>query len=124
VALLARLSQAKRRLSLTVDTVADLRADDPVFTGTMRQIRATDVMLATMGGSVHPGASRTAIECWRLLWEGRRHVAAAVRLLRAFEAATGTRALPSSQPRESEAIAALGTTLPAPLRRRPAGGAG
>lgn len=121
VSFLARLARAKRRLVLSVESVVDLKASDPMYLGTMRQLRATEVMLTTLGSAVVPAAPKTAVRCWQVLWEGRRHAVSAVRLLRSFEIATKTAALPSSQSGRPDDMAQLATRLPPALRRKPGG---
>ena len=116
VELLSRLGAAHRRLTVSLDAVSEHVSGDIVYAGVLRQVRATEVAIVTVG----VGFDRTLIpvvkQTWRWLWQARTHAVDGVRLIRAFERAISDRALPASQPKDPEKMARLATRLPEMFR--------
>ncbi|MGY3582443.1 hypothetical protein ACVIGB_000633 [Bradyrhizobium sp. USDA 4341] len=114
--ILARLGATHRKLSASLAAVADHVAGDVVYKGTLRQIRATEVVIVTVGMAWDKALLVPARQAWKAMWAARTHAVDGVRLIMAFQAAMHERALPESQAGGPEHMARLATTLPAMFR--------
>lgn len=114
--ILARLGATHRKLSASLAAVADHVAGDVVYKGTLRQIRATEVVIVTVGMAWDRALLVPARQVWKAMWAARTHAVEGVRLVVAFQSAIHERALPESQSGGPEHMARLATTLPAMFR--------
>ena len=125
--ILARLGASHRKLSASLAAVADHVSGDVVYKGTLRQIRATEVVIVTIGMGWDKALLVPARQVWKCMWTARTHAVEAVRLVLAFQSAMHERALPESQAGGPEKMVVLATTVPAMFRTKaagkPAGGA-
>lgn len=109
---LTRLGTAHRRLTASLDAVSEHVAGDLVYAGVLRQIRATEVVIVTVGIAFDRTLIAVVKQTWRGLWQARTHAVDGVRLIQSFERAMHERALPASQPKDPEKMARLATRLP------------
>ena len=121
--ILGRLGAAHRKLSGSLAAVADHVSGDVVYKGTLRQMRATEVVIVTVGMAWDKALLVPARQVWKSLWAARTHAVEAVRLVMAFQTAMHERALPAGQAGGPEQMAQLATTLPAMFRPKTAAGA-
>jgi FAD/FMN-containing dehydrogenase len=109
---LTRLGRAHRRLTASLDAVSEHVAGDLVYAGVLRQIRATEVVIVTVGMAFDRTLVAVVKQTWRGLWQARTHAVDGVRRIQSFERAMHERALPASQPKDPEKMARLATRLP------------
>lgn len=114
--LLTRLGGSHRRLTASLDAVSEHVAGDEVYGGVLRQIRATEVAIVTVGMAFDRTLVALVKQVWRGLWQARTHAVDGVRLIQTFERAMHERALPASQPKDPEKMARLATRLPEMFR--------
>jgi hypothetical protein len=116
VEFLTRLGGAHRKLTASLDAVSEHVAGDLVYAGVLRQMRATEVVIVTVGIAFDRTLVPLVKQVWRGLWQARTHAVDGVRLIRSFERAMHERALPASQPKDPEKMARLATRLPEMFR--------
>lgn len=116
--ILARLGVSHRKLSASLAAVADHVSGDVVYKGTLRQIRATEVVIVTVGIGWDKALLVPARQVWKSMWTARTHAVEAVRLVMAFQTAMHERALPASQAGGPEQMVLLATTVPAMFRTK------
>jgi hypothetical protein len=109
----ARLGTAHRKLGASAEVVSGRSSDDMILQGVLRQLRATEIVIITVGVVLNRSLAGAVREVWKTLWAARGNAVDAVRLLKEFERVMNERALPASQPRDPERMARLATTLPA-----------
>jgi hypothetical protein len=110
--ILAELSTSLSKLSAVLDALSDREHGDPVLDGVHRQMRATELVVATLGISLDPKAKSPVLEAWRTLYKARRHAGEAVAALTAFREETGTSPVPEGVPSGRGDLLAMATTPP------------
>jgi hypothetical protein len=110
--ILGELSTSLSKLSAVLDALSDRDHGDPVLDGVHRQMRATELVVATLGISLDPTARSPVLEAWRALYRARRHAGEAVAALTAFREETGTSPVPEGVPSTRGDLLALATTPP------------
>lgn len=119
-AIIAELSVSITKLSLSLDRLSDRDFGDPVLDGVHRQMRATELVVGTLGTALDPSGKRIVAEAWSALYGARRHAKAAVAALLAFQEETGISPVPEGVPSRPADLLAMATTAPPFLRARTA----
>ncbi|GJD91605.1 hypothetical protein BHAOGJBA_5153 [Methylobacterium hispanicum] len=117
-AIVAELSLSMAKLSLASEELSGRDFGDPVLDGIHRQMRATELVVGTLGMAMDPSGKRVVVEAWSNLYAARRHARAAVAALLAFQEETGTSPFPEGVPSKPSDLLALATTAPPFLRVR------
>lgn len=119
-AIVAELSLSMAKLAVALEESSGRDFGDPVLDGIHRQMRATELVVGTLGTAIDPSCKRVVAEAWSALYAARRHAKAAVAALLAFQEETGTSPIPEGVPSKPADLLALATTAPPFLRVRAA----
>jgi hypothetical protein len=93
---------------------------DVMYAQSMRQIRAMEVVMVTIGGSLAPEVRFYAREGWKILWSGRNHGEDAASTLIQFAKHARSRPLPSIPGKQITRadIVRLAASVPPFLRKK------
>ena len=111
-AILSELSISLSRLAVALEGLSDREHGDPVLDGVHRQMRAVELVVATLGMSLEPKAKPVVLEAWRALYRARQHAGEAVAALNAFREETGTSPVPEGVPSQRGDLLAMASTAP------------
>lgn len=108
-----------------LEPIANRGMDDIAFAQSMRQLRAYEVVIATLGAAAADKSSGSVVgEAWKLLWLARENAAQGAEELRRFSKFADADPVPRSKKLRRRAeladLVRLSTTLPAFFLKKPA----
>lgn len=110
--ILSELATSLSKLATALEGLSDRDHGDPVLDGVHRQMRAVELVVATLGMSLEPKAKPVVLEAWRVLYRARQHAGDGVAALTAFREETGTSPVPEGVPSGRIDLLAMATTPP------------
>ena len=112
------------RLRESLESMQRRNMDDVAYSQAMRELRATEVLIGTLGAVLVEGRKPPVNEAWKLLWSARDQSLAGAKALAEFYHHTKASPVPRSKVRPGKLKAAdlvlLASTLPPFLQKRPA----
>lgn len=98
--------------------------EDVAYAQAMRELRATELLIGTLGASLVDGRKPAVNEAWKLLWESRDQALDGAKALVDFAKHAKALPVPKAKARPGKTMGAdlvrLASTLPPFLRRKPA----
>lgn len=114
---------AQRQTHILNDVLVPLQKrnmDDVLYAQSMRQLRAVEVLISTVGVSIVPEAKDSAIAGWKMMWKARGNAEDAASVLVQFHKHAGSRPLPQIPGRKvgRQELIDLARTVPPFLRKK------
>ncbi|AOG03476.1 hypothetical protein BSY19_5114 (plasmid) [Bosea sp. RAC05] len=121
--IVAKLASSHSRvLTERLEPVQKRGMKDMTYAQAMRQIRAYEVVIATLGVCLSEGPKDAVMQAWKLLWASRAHAGEAAASMMRFGTHAGIDPLPLSRrlrgPIKSADVERLASTLPTFLMRK------
>lgn len=103
-----------------IEPMRDRGMGDVIFAQAMRQVRAVELVLATIGVSLVPEMKQKAVHGWKILWNARPHAADGVALLQQYASHSRSRPLADvpNMTMDGNRVRSLASSVPPFLRSK------